>query len=115
MKNRNNNNKAGFNNVSVAHPKVDFGSLQIASEKTNSIKIQNEIDKGIASEKHTYPVLQMSCASCAASIERILKHQEGVVDAAINFAAATVTVEFLPTLVQPVKLQKAVQDGGYDM
>jgi Cu2+-exporting ATPase len=99
----------------VAHPKVDFGSLQIASEKTNSIKIQNEIDKGIASEKHTYPVLQMSCASCAASIERILKHQEGVVDAAINFAAATVTVEFLPTLVQPVKLQKAVQDGGYDM
>ena len=115
MKNRNSNNKAGFNNVSVAHPKVDFGSLQIASEKTNSIKIQNEIDKGIASEKHTYPVLQMSCASCAASIERILKHQEGVVDAAINFAAATVTVEFLPTLVQPVKLQKAVQDGGYDM
>lgn len=115
MKNRNNNNKAGFNNVSAAHPKVDFGSLQIASEKTNSIKIQNEIDKGIASEKHTYPVLQMSCASCAASIERILKHQEGVVDAAINFAAATVTVEFLPTLVQPVKLQKAVQDGGYDM
>lgn len=115
MKNRNNNNKAGFNNVGVAHPKVDFGSLQIASEKTNSIKIQNEIDKGIASEKHTYPVLQMSCASCAASIERILKHQEGVVDAAINFAAATVTVEFLPTLVQPVKLQKAVQDGGYDM
>ena len=115
MKNRNNNNKAGFNNVGVAHPKVDFGSLQIASEKTNSIKIQNEIDKGISSEKHTYPVLQMSCASCAASIERILKHQEGVVDAAINFAAATVTVEFLPTLVQPVKLQKAVQDGGYDM
>jgi Cu2+-exporting ATPase len=115
MKNRNNNNKAGFNNVGVAHPKVDFGSLQIASEKTNSIKIQNEIEKGIASEKHTYPVLQMSCASCAASIERILKHQEGVVDAAINFAAATVTVEFLPTLVQPVKLQKAVQDGGYDM
>lgn len=115
MKNRNNNNKAGFNNVSAAHPKVDFGSLQIASEKTNSIKIQNEIEKGIASEKHTYPVLQMSCASCAASIERILKHQEGVVDAAINFAAATVTVEFLPTLVQPVKLQKAVQDGGYDM
>lgn len=115
MKNRNNNNKAGFNNVSAAHPKVDFGSLQIASEKTNSIKIQNEIDKGISSEKHTYPVLQMSCASCAASIERILKHQEGVVDAAINFAAATVTVEFLPTLVQPVKLQKAVQDGGYDM
>ncbi len=115
MKNRNNNNKAGFNNVGVAHPKVDFGSLQIASEKTNSIKIQNEIDKGISSEKHTYPVLQMSCASCAASIERILKHQEGVVDAAINFAAATVTVEFLPTLVQPAKLQKAVQDGGYDM
>ncbi len=116
MKNHNNNiNKGSFTNMGMAHPKVDFGSLQIASEKSNSIKIQNEINKGISSEKHTYPVLQMSCASCAANIERILKHQEGVVDAAINFAAASVTVEFLPTLVQPAGLKKAVQDGGYDM
>jgi P-type Cu2+ transporter len=65
--------------------------------------------------KQTFPVLQMSCASCAANIERILKSQEGVINAAINFAAATVMVEYLPALIQPSGLKKAVQAGGYDL
>jgi P-type Cu2+ transporter len=109
------NKNAGFSNMKMAQPKMEFGAVKLASENANAEKTKKELDKGIKPEKRTFPVLQMSCASCAASIERILKAQEGVVDAAINFAAATVSVEYLPTLVQPAGLKKAVQDGGYDL
>jgi len=109
------NKNAGFSNMKMAQPKMEFGSVKLASENANAEKTKKEFDKGIKPEKRTFPVLQMSCASCAASIERILKAQEGVVDAAINFAAATVSVEYLPTLVHPAGLKKAVQDGGYDL
>ncbi|MBW6535554.1 MAG: heavy metal translocating P-type ATPase [Mariniphaga sp.] len=109
------NKNAGVTGMKMPHPKMEFGSVKLASEKANEDKTRKELEKGIKPEKRTFPVLQMSCASCAASIERILKAQEGVVDAAINFAAATVSVEYLPTLVQPENLKKAVQDGGYDL
>ncbi len=106
---------SGVTGMKMQHPKMEFGSVKLASEKANEEKTKKELEKGIKPEKRTFPVLQMSCASCAASIERILKAQEGVVDAAINFASATVSVEYLPTLVQPANLKKAVQDGGYDL
>jgi Cu2+-exporting ATPase len=106
---------SGVTGMKMPHPKMEFGSVKLASEKANAEKTKKELDKGIKPEKRTFPVLQMSCASCAASIERILKAQEGVIDAAINFAAATVSVEYLPTLIQPANLKKAVQDGGYDL
>lgn len=106
---------SGFTGLKMSHLKMEFGSVKLASEKANEEKTKKELEKGFKPEKRTFPVLQMSCASCAASIERILKAQEGVIDAAINFAAATVSVEYLPTLVQPANLKKAVQDGGYDL
>ena len=106
---------AGFSTMKMPNPKMEFSAVKMASEKANAEKTKKELEKGTKSKKQTFSVLQMSCASCAASIERILKVQEGVVDAAINFAAATVSVEYLPTLVQPAGLKKAVQDGGYDL
>jgi copper-(or silver)-translocating P-type ATPase len=57
----------------------------------------------------------MTCASCAVSVESILKAQNGVLNAAVNFAANTAKVEFLPEIVQPQDLQKAIQSIGYDM
>lgn len=107
--------KSGFRKNSAGHPKMDFGSVKIADDQNHTEKIRQELDAGTAPVKQTYPVLQMSCASCAANIERILKSQEGVMDAAINFAAATVRIEYVPTLTGPDKLKKAVQSGGYDL
>ncbi len=65
--------------------------------------------------KKTYPVLEMTCAACAVSVESILKAQKGVVDANVNFASAKVAVEFLPNTIQAAELKKAMQDGGYDL
>ncbi|MDR1203813.1 MAG: heavy metal translocating P-type ATPase, partial [Tannerellaceae bacterium] len=67
------------------------------------------------SNKHVFPVLGMTCASCAKSIENIVKYQEGVVDASVNFATGNLTVEYLPDMTDSAKLQKAVQSIGYDL
>lgn len=65
--------------------------------------------------KGTYPVLGMSCASCASSAESIVQHQEGVINASVNYATGNLTVEYKPDVTDVSKLQKAVQDVGYDL
>ncbi|MFO7655440.1 MAG: heavy metal translocating P-type ATPase, partial [Bacteroidales bacterium] len=55
------------------------------------------------------------CASCAVSVESMVKSLHGVVNASVNFAAATVITEYLPNLVQPEDIRKAVQSIGYDI
>lgn len=65
--------------------------------------------------KQTWPVLEMSCASCAVSVESTLRAQPGVSAANVNFATATVQVVYNTALVSDVQLQKAVQAIGYDI
>lgn len=65
--------------------------------------------------KQSFPVLNMSCASCAVSAESIVKAEEGVINASVNFATTTLSVEYLPDVTNPSALQKAVQSVGYDM
>lgn len=66
-------------------------------------------------EQKTFPVLQMSCASCAISAENIIKQLEGVKKASVNFATGNATIDYDPTVISPEEMKKAVQDGGYDL
>ena len=70
-------------------------------------------DKNIVQE--TFPVLGMSCASCAARIEKTLNRQSGVKIAAVNYASAPATVEYDPKNCSSEALQQAVQAAGYDL
>ena len=63
----------------------------------------------------TFPVLGMTCASCASSAESIVQHQEGVVNASVNFATGNLTVDYLADITNAETLQKAVQGVGYDL
>ncbi|RYY89970.1 MAG: copper-translocating P-type ATPase, partial [Chitinophagaceae bacterium] len=65
--------------------------------------------------RQTFPVTGMSCASCAASAESMIRAQTGVVDAAVNFANSSVKVEYVPTIVTPEQLKAGVQSIGYDL
>lgn len=65
--------------------------------------------------KRIFPVLGMSCAACAARVGRSLEACPGVRDAAVNFAAATVTVEFDAKHTTPEALRQQVRDAGYDL
>ncbi|WP_029904493.1 cation-translocating P-type ATPase [Prevotella sp. 10(H)] len=65
--------------------------------------------------KKTFPVLQLSCASCAINAESIVKGMNGVENASVNFATATLAVEYNPTVISPEDMRTAIQDGGYDL
>ena len=65
--------------------------------------------------KKSFPVLNMTCASCASSTQSILKNQPGVINVAVNYANATALVEYIPTITGPDKLKAALQSIGYDL
>lgn len=65
--------------------------------------------------KKTFPVLNMSCAGCAMNVENTVKLLPGVADAAVNFAAATLWVEFEPEKTDSEKIRRAVQAKGFDL
>ena len=57
----------------------------------------------------------MHCASCAANIEKTLRAQQGIVDARVNFASSTASIEFIPGITNLKSLAAAVQDAGYQI
>lgn len=65
--------------------------------------------------KNTYPVLGMSCASCAARVDKTLNGLPGVYQATVNYATAVAQVEYNPKACSDATLQSAVQDAGYDL
>ena len=67
-----------------------------------------------ASVQMTFPVGGMTCASCAASVERALSRVEGVEKAAVNFASGKAVVS-LSREVDVDRLRQAVADVGYEM
>lgn len=61
------------------------------------------------------PLLGMTCANCANTIERTLNKVEGVLNASVNFASEKATVEYVAGLVTRSELAAAVRKAGYDV
>ena len=66
-------------------------------------------------KKETFPVLGMSCAACAARVDKTLNGQPGVQEASVNYAAATVQIIYDADDCSPEVLKAAVQNAGYDL
>lgn len=62
-----------------------------------------------------FPVMGMSCASCASNIETTLKKQPGVLKASVNLASQIATLEFNSSIVKPLDLKEAVSSAGYNL
>ena len=62
-----------------------------------------------------FPVTGLSCASCAISVESMLKEQKGVTNASVNYANSSAQVEFEPAIVQSEDLKAIIQSIGYDL
>ena len=57
----------------------------------------------------------MTCASCAVSVESILKSVPGVSGAGVNFANQTAWIQYNHNTVTPEILQNTVRSIGYDL
>lgn len=105
----------------IASPTVELNNNRaVINAKNNDVLVDavhaiRDLGYGVSSIKKTVPVLDMTCASCAISTESIIKAQTGVVNASVNFATATVAIEYLPNLISLEEIQKAVQSIGYDL
>ena len=82
-----------------------FAGVIFTNRKTMDVRIQ----------KDTFPVLGMSCAACAARVDRTLRRQPGVCGVNVNYAAATATVEYDAATCSPQGLKEAVVAEGYDL
>lgn len=91
---------------------IQVKNQDAVSEAVKSIK---NLGYGVPTIKKTYAVLDMTCASCAVSVDSMLKSVTGVIDANVNFATANASIEFIPGMVQAEELKKAVKSIGYDL
>jgi P-type Cu2+ transporter len=66
-------------------------------------------------KKETFPVLEMTCAACAVSVESMLKSTAGVKNASVNYANQTASVEYDTKQTKPSDLQNSVRAIGYDL
>jgi copper chaperone CopZ len=64
-------------------------------------------------EKLTLEVKGMHCAGCVATVEKNLKAQPGVIEAAVNLTTERALVHFSPQRISPNKLVEAVNAAGY--
>ncbi|MFQ5433275.1 MAG: heavy metal translocating P-type ATPase [Anaerolineae bacterium] len=61
------------------------------------------------------PLIGMTCANCANTIERSLKKVDGVIEAAVNFASERATVTYAPGAADRDTLIATVRKAGYDV
>lgn len=84
----------------------------IVLQVPNSKKLGKE---KTAIHKETFPVLGMTCAACAVSVESVLKSVPGVQDAGVNFANQSAWAIYGESTVTPELLQKTIRSIGYDL
>jgi Cu+-exporting ATPase len=84
-----------------------------ASEIINKI---NDIGFKVPLSRKELPVTGMSCANCAANIERTLnKKVEGVVLASVNFASERLLVDYIPSIVELDTIVASIKKIGFDL
>ncbi|MCL1940538.1 MAG: heavy metal translocating P-type ATPase [Synergistaceae bacterium] len=64
-------------------------------------------------EKQTIPIGDMSCAACAARVEKAIGKLEGVASVSVNFATEKATVSYDPRTVDLAVIRAAVEKAGY--
>ena len=66
-------------------------------------------------QKETLTVKGMTCASCAARIEKVLSSRDGIMDVAVNLAAETMEVEWDDTKIALDDIGEQVAGLGFEL
>ena len=69
----------------------------------------------MTTQKYSLPIAGMTCANCAANIERGLKKLKGVADANVNFAAENAAISFDPQQLQLRDVVDKIYKSGFSV
>jgi Cu+-exporting ATPase len=105
----------------VAAANVNFAAETAAvAFDPRQLPLQDVVDQiqksgfGVTTAKVEMPVTGMTCANCAANIERTLnKKVSGVVNAAVNFASERALVEYIPGVLDVEDIIRAIEKAGF--
>ncbi len=116
------NIERGLNKLEGIHQaRVNFASEQASveydPEQVAIRDIVNAIRKSgynVATARIELPVTGMTCANCAATIERNLNTKTpGVLQAGVNFATERLSAEYIPGVISPEDIAAAVEKAGF--
>lgn len=61
----------------------------------------------------TYSIGGMSCASCSAAVEKVVRNLNGSISAQVNLAAEKGTFVFNPSVLRPTHIKQAIEKAGF--
>ncbi|PKM60570.1 MAG: heavy metal translocating P-type ATPase, partial [Firmicutes bacterium HGW-Firmicutes-4] len=64
-------------------------------------------------KKETIKITGMTCAACAARVEKVVSKMAGISDASVNFATENLSVEYDETETSRQKIDEAIEKAGY--
>ncbi|BBN90275.1 heavy metal translocating P-type ATPase [Azospira sp. I09] len=94
---------------------AERASVALSGEETTPQKVVEAIEKAGFSVPPATVELEltgMTCAACAARIEKVLNRLPGV-EGAVNLAAERARIRYVPGLVDTVRLISAVEKAGF--
>lgn len=94
---------------------AERAQVQFSSDETSPAQVVAAIGKagfGVPPQRVDLVIGGMTCAACAARIEKVLNRIEGV-EAVVNLAAEAARIRFVPGLVDHARLVAAVEKAGF--
>ncbi|WP_228063621.1 heavy metal translocating P-type ATPase [Faecalibacter rhinopitheci] len=106
--------------IDDANINLETKTLEVTAKKIFKIKefVYQTMDDFRISydyEIESYPILNMTCASCASSSQAFLRRQEGVITADVNYANTSGTIKYIPTQTTAEKLKEQLSTIGFDL
>ncbi len=99
-------------NLALGKAMVEYDDKK--TDAMDLISIIRDTGYDVVLEKTELALKGMTCAACAARLEKVLNSQEGIMKAVVNFAIESAAVEYNPAQVSIDDIIKAVQRAGYD-
>ncbi len=102
-------------NVNVASEEVsiEYDPRQIDGRAL--VSVISDVGFGVGLDKTTFKVGGMTCASCAANVEKALGKVSGVISANVNLANEKATVQYLRSETGVADFKVAVESAGYSL
>jgi Cu+-exporting ATPase len=100
-------------NVNYANERAEVIYDPAVLKPLDFVQSIEAVGYGVPEATLDLPIAGMTCANCAATIERTLKRMDGVLDATVSYASEAAHVRYLPTAVTRGDMARRIGEVGY--